>query len=139
VDLITDKQTRKSKCFAFVYFKSDESAAKAKEKSDGLVLHEHSVRIEFSITKKAHSPTPGRYLGRSTRPPRFMERMAYARPYDYYRRSSPPRYDRRDYDDRYDRYDRYDRSAYDRYAFERSMYDRGYDRSAYEYGRRPYR
>lgn len=161
VDLIVDRQTKKSKCFAFVYFKTDADAAKAKEKSSGLIMHDRNIRIDFSVTKKAHSPTPGKYLGRATNRPirhNYMDRSVFSRPSygsDPYRRS-PPRYEKRDsyYEDRYDRggYDRtYDRTyeraasaAYDRYtaAFNdhRSLYDRGgYDRPSYDYSRRPYR
>jgi len=147
VDLIIDRQTMRSKCFAFVYFTTVEGAMKAKEELSGITLHGRSLRVDFSYTKKAHSPTPGKYLGKVTRQ-RDSGRNYYPRypssssSYDYYRRSPPSR---RDYygdrDSRYDRdYDRYDSgrysssSSYDRY--DRSSYDRA---PSYDYGRRPYR
>lgn len=61
------------------------------------------VRVDYSLTKKAHSPTPGQYMG-----PRR-------------------RRDRYDRHDRYDRYDRYDdhRGGYrrDRYGISLSCPD----------------
>lgn len=32
----------------------------------GQVLHGKEVRIDYSVTKRAYSPTPGRYMGKVT-------------------------------------------------------------------------
>jgi len=105
VDLITDRQTGRSKCFGFVYFRSEDDAAAAKEGLAGLTMDGRNLRIDFSYTRKPHSPTPGKYLGRASR-------------------SRRDRYDRRDRDRDYDRHDRSDR--YDRYDRDRSPDDRRY-------------
>jgi len=115
VDLIIDKRTGRSRCFAFVYFEKEEDSVKAKEASTGMKLHGKYIRIDFSKTKRAHSPTPGKYMGE-----------VYSRERDRPRRDD--RYDRsydrdRDRDRRYSPYsrrspgrDRYERdSYYDRY------------------------
>jgi len=62
VVLITDRRTGQSKCFGFLYFEALDAAAKAKEQS-GMVFMGRQVRIDYSHTKRAHSPTPGRYMG----------------------------------------------------------------------------
>jgi len=113
--LIMDRRTGLSKRFGFVYFKREEDASKAKESLNGMQLHGNQVRIDFSYTKKAHSPTPGRYMGKTSG---RSHRSSRYTPYSHYgSRRSPPRsgydygYDRRsrDYYDRYDdRYDDYD-------------------------------
>jgi len=102
VDLITDRQTGRSKCFGFVYFRSEDEAAAAKEGLAGLTMEGRNLRIDFSYTRKPHSPTPGRYLGRASR-----SRRGYRdnRGYDRDRRDDRDRDRGRDRD--YDRYDRY--------------------------------
>eukprot|EP01120_Amphizonella_sp_Union-15-10_P016273 TRINITY_DN8522_c1_g1_i1.p1 TRINITY_DN8522_c1_g1~~TRINITY_DN8522_c1_g1_i1.p1 ORF type:complete len:243 (-),score=25.39 TRINITY_DN8522_c1_g1_i1:168-803(-) len=109
INLITDHRTGQSKCFAFVYFDDVDDARKAKENMNGMNLHGRNIRIDFSFTKKAHSPTPGQYMGKSSRSSRHRERY---HPYDY-RRSPPREHSRhRDRDGRRrsrDRYDRHDR------------------------------
>jgi len=87
-----------------VYFKEEADAAKAKEGLAGLTMAGRSLRIDFSYTRKAHSPTPGRYLGRSSR-----RRNNYRNDrYDRDRRDNRDYRDSRDSrDDRpSDRYDR---------------------------------
>jgi len=124
--LITDKRTGESKRFGFIYFKNQDDATKAKESLTGMTLHGNQVRIDYSITRKAHSPTPGRYMGKVKRIPRYGGRGGRYAPYNDYsdRRGGGGYdygYDRRGggsdrYDDRYsDRYDRYDDRSYDRY------------------------
>eukprot|EP00741_Cyanophora_paradoxa_P022520 tig00021464_g21746.t1 len=61
------------KGFCFVYFKSVEDAAKAKEKLHGKEVDGRPIRVDFSVTKKAHSPTPGVYMG-TRLPQRGMDR-----------------------------------------------------------------
>nr|XP_045615768.1 transformer-2 protein homolog alpha-like isoform X4 [Procambarus clarkii] len=146
VQVVLDSKTGKSRGFAFVYFESIKDAAEAKDECSGMEIDGRRIRVDFSITKRPHTPTPGIYMGRPT------TRGGYDRGYggrggggyrgDRYR-SPSPRYrqrssgGRRDYYDRgYDRgdrsyyrggggYDRYDRQPhYDRY----DRYDRAYDK-----------
>ncbi|KAM3594406.1 uncharacterized protein V6R79_007275 [Siganus canaliculatus] len=111
VNIVYDQQSRRSRGFAFVYFENSEDSKEAKERANGMELDGRRIRVDFSITKRAHTPTPGIYMGRPT----------YG---GSSRRSS------REYDRSYDRgYDRgYDRS-----------YDRGYDRDYERYDDREYR
>jgi len=115
VDLIRDRRTGESKKFAFIYMKNEEDSKKAKEELTGMRLMGELIRIDFSQTAKPHSPTPGRYMGKITRP-RYKNRY----PYDSYRRSPERdyRYDDRSYyrrrESSYER-DRYDDRYYDDY------------------------
>ncbi|KAJ2847211.1 hypothetical protein IWW36_003967 [Coemansia brasiliensis] len=43
-----------------------EDAQKAREELTGTTIHERRVRVDFSFTTKAHSPTPGKYKGQET-------------------------------------------------------------------------
>jgi len=116
--LIMDRRSGLSKRYGFVYFKREEDATKAKEALNGTKILGNQVRIDFSYTKKPHSPTPGRYMGKTSRSRYSSGR--YSHPY-YRNRRSPPRggydyYDRRSRGDYYDRYDdRYDDRYEDRY------------------------
>jgi len=112
VDLIIDKRTGRSRCFGFIYFNNMEDSIKAKESCNGMRLHGRNIRIDYSLTKRPHSPTPGQYMGRITnRPDRrsSYDRYPSSRSYSP-RRRSPPRRDHYDpYEDRY--YDRYHGSS----------------------------
>jgi len=126
VDLIIDKRTGRSRCFGFIYFRNLEDATRAKEACNGMKLHGRSIRTDYSTTSKAHSPTPGHYVGRrssSRRVDRYLPRYGSRDRYDPY--DERDRYYRRDryhddrdryYDDRYDRryHDEYDRDYYSR-------------------------
>jgi len=67
VKLVYDRMTGESRGFGFVYFADVETATKAKEGCAGLAIDGKTIRTEYSITKRAHSPTPGAYLGNSSR------------------------------------------------------------------------
>jgi transformer-2 protein len=142
VNLIYDRRTGRGKGFAFIYFAELEDAIRAKEAGATMTIRGKSVRVDFSRTDRAHSPTPGRYMGRpSDRPSGGSRRYGggYGGGYDRYeprsdrdrerererpyyrgrsrsRSRSPPRY-RDEYDDRRDRYDdrrdRYEDRYYD--------------------------
>jgi transformer-2 protein len=67
VDIIQDRYSRRSKGFAFLYFQTLEEAIEAKEKGHDTILDGKSLRTDYSITPRAHSPTPGRYMGEHRR------------------------------------------------------------------------
>lgn len=131
VQLVFDHPTGRSRGFGFVYFKKIEDAIEAKERVAGTEIDGHKIRIDYSITKRPHTPTPGIYMGaidsrRRGLPPRSYRRSPspYRRsPYRRYRDSPPSRYYSRGYD--YDDYDRYSPPYRDRYR--RSPSPRYYD------------
>ncbi|KAM3917077.1 transformer-2 protein homolog beta isoform 3-T3 [Leptodactylus fuscus] len=97
VSIVYDQQSRRSRGFSFVYFENVEDAKEAKERANGMELDGRRIRVDFSITKRPHTPTPGIYMGRPTY-------SGSSRRRDYYDRG----YDRGGYDDR----DYYSRSSY---------------------------
>ncbi|XP_029937709.1 transformer-2 protein homolog beta-like [Myripristis murdjan] len=105
VSIVYDQQSRRSRGFAFVYFENCEDSKEAKERANGMELDGRRIRVDFSITKRAHTPTPGIYMGRPTYGggPSTSRRVSrdYDRGYD------------RGYDRSYDRYD--DRDCYRSY------------------------
>lgn len=59
-------QTGRSRGFAFIYFESMEDAKAAKESCNGIEIDGRRIRVDFSITQRAHTPTPGIYMGKPT-------------------------------------------------------------------------
>ncbi|RXN26344.1 transformer-2 -like protein [Labeo rohita] len=94
VNVVYDQRTGRSRGFAFVYFEHIDDAKEAMERANGMELDGRRIRVDYSITKRPHTPTPGIYMGRPT------QRDSY-------------------YDRGYDRYDRYDEYDY-RYSRRRS-------------------
>ncbi|XP_076360947.1 transformer-2 protein homolog beta-like isoform X2 [Tachypleus tridentatus] len=68
VQVVYDAQSGRSRGFAFVYFETIEDAEEAKERCNGLEIDGRKIRVDFSITKRAHTPTPGIYMGKPTFP-----------------------------------------------------------------------
>ena len=59
-------QTGRSRGFSFVYFEAAEDAKAAKEAMNDQEIDGRRIRVDFSITKRPHTPTPGVYMGRPT-------------------------------------------------------------------------
>ncbi|RKP05413.1 hypothetical protein THASP1DRAFT_32749 [Thamnocephalis sphaerospora] len=117
VVVVMDRKMQRSRGFAFIYFKNIEDATAAREGTNGMKLSDRELRVDFSVTQRAHDPTPGLYMGereerrrddRYTRRPRSRSRSrdryrsrrdsprrSYARsPRRTYEARSPPRYRR---------------------------------------------
>ncbi|UYV75187.1 TRA2B, partial [Cordylochernes scorpioides] len=62
--IVTDNQTKRSRGFAFCYFEKLRDAALARKMLNGTVIDGRKIRVDFSITRRAHTPTPGVYMGR---------------------------------------------------------------------------
>ena len=45
---------------------SQDDATEAKNALNGTEMDDRKIRVDFSITKRAHTPTPGMYMGRPT-------------------------------------------------------------------------
>jgi RNA recognition motif-containing protein len=59
-------QTGRSRGFAFVYYEHTEDAKAAKDAMNDQEIDGRRIRVDFSITKRPHTPTPGVYMGRPT-------------------------------------------------------------------------
>ncbi|XP_066517084.1 transformer-2 protein homolog beta isoform X3 [Hoplias malabaricus] len=105
VSIVYDQQSRRSRGFAFVYFENKEDSKEAKERANGMELDGRRIRVDFSITQRPHTPTPGIYMGRPTYSGGGRPSMSSSsRSRDYYDRG---------YDRGYDRYE--DRECYRSY------------------------
>ncbi|XP_038044721.1 transformer-2 protein homolog alpha-like [Patiria miniata] len=67
-EVVYDHKTGRSRGFAFVTFHNVEDARDAKVRTDGMEIDGRRIRVDFSITKRAHTPTPGIYMGQPTFP-----------------------------------------------------------------------
>jgi len=91
--VVLDGKSGQSRGFAFLTFESVSDATAARDSLTDTVLDGRKIRVDFSITKRAHTPTPGMYMGRDDRRP--MHRSPGPRdrrgrsPSPYGRRRSP--------------------------------------------------
>nr|CAI8059051.1 transformer-2.2 isoform 1 [Altica lythri] len=92
VQVVIDAKTGRSRGFSFVYFENEEDSKVAKEQCTGMKLNGKSIRVDYSITERAHTPTPGIYMGKPTY--KYADRYdrRRERENDYYRND---RYSRR--------------------------------------------
>jgi len=66
VQVVLDGHSGRSRGFAFIYYESVQDATDARQALNGIDLDGRKIRVDFSITKRAHTPTPGMYMGRPT-------------------------------------------------------------------------
>lgn len=66
VQVVLDAKTGRSRGFAFIYFDHVDDATEAKEQCSGMEIDGRRIRVDYSITERAHTPTPGIYMGRPT-------------------------------------------------------------------------
>ncbi|ENN75603.1 hypothetical protein D910_07944, partial [Dendroctonus ponderosae] len=66
VQVVIDAKTGRSRGFAFVYFEDTDEAKVAKQQCTGMKINDKTIRVDFSITERAHTPTPGIYMGKPT-------------------------------------------------------------------------
>ncbi|CAG9767334.1 unnamed protein product [Ceutorhynchus assimilis] len=94
VQVVLDAKTSRSRGFAFVYFESSDDAKVAKDQCTGMKISGKNIRVDFSITERAHTPTPGIYMGKPSH--RSYDRHDRGRRDDYrgsrYSRRSPSPY-----------------------------------------------
>merc|ERR1719295_1243279 len=94
VQVVLDGHSGRSRGFAFIYYESIDDATEARNKMTGTELDGKTIRVDYSITKRAHTPTPGMYMGRPTAGSRYRG-SSRDRGRDYDRRRSPSPYYRR--------------------------------------------
>ncbi|XP_060948409.1 transformer-2 protein homolog alpha isoform X2 [Limanda limanda] len=66
VNVVYDQRTGRSRGFAFIYYDRIEDSKEAMERANGMELDGRRIRVDYSITKRPHTPTPGIYMGRPT-------------------------------------------------------------------------
>ena len=60
-------QTGRSRGFCFIYYDDMYDAKVAKNACCGMDLDGRRIRVDYSITQRPHTPTPGIYMGRPVR------------------------------------------------------------------------
>ncbi|XP_070841503.1 transformer-2 protein homolog alpha-like [Chaetodon trifascialis] len=66
VNVVYAERTGRSRGFAFVDFERLEDSKEAMERANGMELDGKRIRLDYSIAKRPHTPTPGIYMGRPT-------------------------------------------------------------------------
>ncbi|XP_015776667.1 PREDICTED: transformer-2 protein homolog alpha-like isoform X2 [Acropora digitifera] len=79
IQIVYDRQSGRSRGFGFVYYETVEDAREAKASTNGLEIDGRRIRVDYSITKRAHTPTPGVYMGKATQDNYSKDRRS-----DYY-------------------------------------------------------
>lgn len=64
--MVCDQRTRRSRGFAFVYFERTDDSKEAMERANGMELDGRRICVDYSVTKRAHTPTTGIHMGRPT-------------------------------------------------------------------------
>ncbi|EAT44325.1 AAEL004293-PA [Aedes aegypti] len=76
--IVYDAKTKVSRGFGFVYFQEQSAATEAKMQCNGMMLHERTIRVDYSVTERPHTPTPGVYMGaRSTEKRKHRSSYSY--------------------------------------------------------------
>ncbi|KAG0178805.1 transformer 2 beta [Apophysomyces sp. BC1034] len=88
VTIVSDHRQNQSRGFGFVYFENQEDATRARDATNGLMVDNRKIRVDYSMTHKPHTPTPGFYMGEPREDFRrgFRRRRSRSRSY---RRSQP--------------------------------------------------
>ncbi|KAH8299983.1 hypothetical protein KR044_008184, partial [Drosophila immigrans] len=74
IQMVIDAHTRRSRGFCFIYFENLSDARTAKDACTGMDVDGRRIRVDYSITQRAHTPTPGVYMGQPSRPVRKRSR-----------------------------------------------------------------
>lgn len=63
VTIVYDQRSERSRGFGFIKMATIDDAEKCIEALNGIDIHGRRIRVDFSATKRPHSPTPGQYMG----------------------------------------------------------------------------
>ncbi|KAI8062401.1 hypothetical protein BC940DRAFT_210839, partial [Gongronella butleri] len=63
VVIVWDHHMRRSRGFGFITFETQDDATRACTEMNGQEIDGNVVRVDYSITHRPHSPTPGEYMG----------------------------------------------------------------------------
>jgi transformer-2 protein len=81
ITMIHDVKTRSFRGYCFIYYSSVRDATDAMQATNGMDVRDKKIRVDFSYTQRAHTPTPGFYRGHRGRnrsferqPPRRRDR-----------------------------------------------------------------
>lgn len=132
--MVFDAKSQGFRGYCFIYFTKVRDATAALNETNGIEVKDRRIRVDYSKTKRAHTPTPGFYRGKrgqrsfDERP--RTTRREYPRPAtDRMRRDDPPPRQRsRERHERPFRDMDRDREQRNRSDVRRRSMDRGMDR-----------
>jgi transformer-2 protein len=64
--MVKDSKTRGFRGYCFIYYKHEREATAALNECNGMELKERIIRVDYSLSARPHSPTPGRNFGISS-------------------------------------------------------------------------
>jgi transformer-2 protein len=82
--MVKDSKTRGFRGYCFIYYNKVRDATEALNHCNGIELKERIIRVDYSLSAKPHSATPGVYQGK--------RRRSFARPRSPMGRSERTRY-----------------------------------------------
>lgn len=63
VTIVYDQRSDRSRGFGFIKMSTVEEATKCIQELNGIELNGRRIRVDYSVTDRAHAPTPGEYMG----------------------------------------------------------------------------
>lgn len=75
IHMVYDAKSRGFRGYCFIYYTKIRDATAALNETNGLEVKERRIRVDFSKTKRAHTPTPGFYRGNRGQRNRSFERQ----------------------------------------------------------------
>ena len=81
--MVYDAKSRGFRGYCFIYYTKVRDATTALHETNGIEVKDRRIRVDYSKTKRAHTPTPGFYRGNRGQRNRSFERQ----------RPPPPRRD----------------------------------------------
>lgn len=75
IHMVYDAKSRGFRGYCFIYYSKVRDATTALNETNGLEVKDRRIRVDFSKTKRAHTPTPGFYRGNRGQRNRSFERQ----------------------------------------------------------------
>lgn len=74
IHMVYDAKSNGFRGYCFIYFTKIRDATTALNETNGLEVKDRRIRVDYSKTKRAHTPTPGFYRGNRGQRNRSMDR-----------------------------------------------------------------
>lgn len=75
IHMVYDAKSHSFRGYCFIYYAKQRDATAALNETNGLEVKDRRIRVDYSKTKRAHTPTPGMYRGKRGQRNRSMERQ----------------------------------------------------------------
>lgn len=75
IHMVYDAKSQGFRGYCFIYYNKTRDATAALNETNGIEVKDRRIRVDYSKTKRAHTPTPGFYRGKRGQPNRLFERQ----------------------------------------------------------------